>query len=403
MGVVIRSSLEERREAFGLLRQGYSQSQVARRLERSKQWVSKQVVRVGGVLPRERPTSEGPSRFLTREERYQLWLMRENKRPMAEIARVLKRDRAGLYREMARNTDPVTGQYQPEYAHTQAVLRARRPQPRKLVISPLLRFVVQSMLNAGLSPEQVAGRLRAWFPDDQQMHISHETIYQGIYVRPAPTLARLLRADLRTRRVQRRPRGRAHHGSRIPGLVSIHQRPEEVQTRLVPGHHEGDLVMGSTTSNSAVATILERTSGYLTLIGLPQGHTSAQVIAAIEERMRAYPALFTRSLTWDRGTEMTRHQDLTAFDLGVFFADPYSPWQRGSNENVNGLLREYLPKGSDLSVHDATDLARIQDKLNHRPRKRLNYLTPHEAYTNILAGREPTDREALEAALRAVL
>jgi IS30 family transposase len=218
------------------------------------------------------------------------------------------------------------------------------------------------------------------------MRVSHETIYQSIYLYPRGELRRELRACLRSGRALRRRRGRRKTRGRIIGAVPIGQRPAEVEGRLVPGHHEGDLIMGSKASNSAVGTIVERVSGYLTLLPLPAGHDAASVADAIIEQMSALPPWFARTLTWDRGSELAQHQRVTAATgIQVYFADPYAPWQRGSNENVNGLLREYLPKGTDLSVRTAAQLHAIAAELNDRPRKRLGYHTPAEAFAKLLA------------------
>jgi IS30 family transposase len=217
------------------------------------------------------------------------------------------------------------------------------------------------------------------------MQVSHETVYQSLYVYPRGALKRELQASLRSGRGVRRPRGRREARGKIVGAVPIGQRPPEAEGRLVPGHHEGDLVMGSKASNSAVATIVERMTGYLTLIPLPHGHTADAVTDAVIERLEQMPSWFARTLTWDNGREMARHARITAeTGVQVYFADPYSPWQRGSNENTNGLLREYLPKGTDLSQHTPAQVQAIQDELNDRPRKRLGYATPREELAKLL-------------------
>ena len=222
-------------------------------------------------------------------------------------------------------------------------------------------------------------------PDDPSMHVSHETIYQSIYVYPRGELKRELQACLRSGRGTRQRRGRREMRGKITGAVPIGQRPPEVEGRLVPGHHEGDLVMGSKASNSAVGTIVERTTGYLTLLHLPEGHTADAVASAVTERLTALPSWFARTLTWDNGTEMARHARITTeTGVNVYFADPHAPWQRGSNENTNGLLREYLPKGTDLSAYTADQLQAIQDELNDRPRKRFGYHTPREQLAKLL-------------------
>ena len=242
------------------------------------------------------------------------------------------------------------------------------------------------MLGRRYSPEQASGRLRVACPGDPAMRVSHETIYQSLYVYPRGGLRRELQACLRSGRTTRRRRGRQEMRGKIVGAVPIGQRPAEVTGRLVPGHHEGDLVMGSAASNSAVGTIVERATGYLTVLPLPRGHGAAAVADAIIEQMSALPPWFAQTLTWDRGKELAQHQRITAATgIAVYFADPYAPWQRGSNENTNGLLREYLPKGTDLSAWTPAQLHAIAAELNDRPRKRLGYHTPREAFAKLLA------------------
>ena len=325
------------------------------------------------------------ARYLDREERYELARLRECGLSVRAVAARLGRSPSTVSRELARNADPRGG-YQPERAHRLARERQRRPKPSKLSQHPLLRARVQQMLDRRYSPEQVSGRLKVLYPGEAAMRVSHETIYQSIYLYPRGELRRELRACLRSGRALRRRRGRRKTRGRIIGAVPIGQRPAEVEGRLVPGHHEGDLIMGSKASNSAVGTIVERVSGYLTLLPLPAGHDAASVADAIIEQMSALPPWFARTLTWDRGHELAQHQRVTAATgIQVYFADPYAPWQRGSNENVNGLLREYLPKGTDLSVHTAAQLHAIAAELNDRPRKRLGYHTPAEAFAKLLA------------------
>lgn len=263
--------------------------------------------------------------------------------------------------------------------------RQRRPKPSKLARNPVLRARVQHMLDKRWSPDQIAGRLPVEFPDDRSMRVSHETIYQSLYIYPRGGLTRELTAHLRSKRTRRHPRGhRINKHDRIKDAVSIRDRPEEVEGRLVPGHHEGDLIKGSTASKSAVGTIVERHSGYVRLLHLTSS-TADQVAQAVVEQMSPLPDWFAKSLTWDRGTEMAHHADITArTGIKVYFADPYSPHQRGSNENTNGLLREYLPKSADLSTYTRQDLDHIAEQLNDRPRKRLGYHTPNEALAQLL-------------------
>jgi transposase, IS30 family len=339
--------------------------------------------RMGGVYrPPEVVYSE---RYLSREERYEIARLRDSGLSMRAIGERTGRDPATVSRELRRNADPRTGEYQPEQAHRLAWERQRRPKCSRLSQCPPLRERVQQLLDRRYSPEQVSGRLKMQHPGDPAMHVSHETIYQSIYVYPRGELRRELKACLRTGRQLRRRRGRREMRARIIGAVPIGERPPEVQGRLVPGHHEGDLVMGSKASNTAVGTIVERTTGYLTLLPLPDGYDAASVADAVITRLSALPSWFTKTLTWDRGLEMARHQRITeTTGIAVYFADPYSPWQRGSNENTNGLLREYLPKGTDLSTVTPAQLQAIADELNDRPRKRLGYHTPAEQLAKLI-------------------
>jgi IS30 family transposase len=339
---------------------------------------------MGGVY---RPSGTTYSaRYLDREERYEIARLREAGLSVRAVAARTGRSPSTISRELTRNADPRTGQYQPERADRLAWQRQRRPKPSKLARDPVLRAEVQRLLDRRYSPEQVSGRLKVEHPGDPAMRVSHETIYQGIYVYPRGELRRELQACLRSGRGARRRRGRREIRGRIVGAVPIGQRPPEAEGRLVPGHHEGDLIMGSKASNSAVGTIVERMTGYLTLLPLPDGHGAAAVADAVIDRMTALPAWFTRTLTWDRGSEMARRQAITdATGIQVYFADPHAPWQRGSNENINGLLREYLPKGTDLSAWTPAQLTAIADELNDRPRKRFGYHTPREQLAKLLA------------------
>jgi transposase, IS30 family len=340
--------------------------------------------RMGGVY--RPPGTTYSDRYLDREERYEIARLSEAGCSRREIARRLGRAPSTISRELDRNRDPRTGAYQPERAGRLAWERQRRPKASKLARDPVLRGRVQQLLDRRYSPQQVSGRLTVLYPDDPAMRVSHESIYQGIYVYPRGGLKRELQACLRSGREIRRRRGRREARTRIVGVVPIGQRPAEAEGRLVPGHHEGDLIMGSKASNSAVGTIVERTTGYLTLLPLPDGHDAASVADAVIDRLGALPAWFAKTLTWDRGAELARHQHITdATGIAVYFADPHAPWQRGSNENINGLLREYLPKGTDLSAWTPAQLQAIADDLNDRPRKRFGYHTPREQLAKLLA------------------
>jgi transposase, IS30 family len=363
---------------------GLNPRQAARAAGVSETWARVVDHKMGGVY--RPPEAIYSARYLDRDERCELARLRDSGLGVRQCAARLGRSPSTVSRELARNADPRTGHYQPVRADTLAWQRQRRPKLSKLSRDRVLRAAVQQMLDRRYSPEQASGRLKVEYPGDPAMRVSHETIYQSLYVYPRGELRRELKACLRTGRTTRRRRGRRETRGQIIGAVPIGQRPPEVEGRLVPGHHEGDLVMGSTASNSAVATIVERTTGYLTLIPLPGRHDAGTVATAIIDRMSAYPAWFARTLTWDRGRELARHQRITdATGISVYFADPYSPWQRGSNENANGLLREYLPKGSDLSAWTPAQLQAIEDELNNRPRKRLGFYTPAEQLAKLLA------------------
>lgn len=378
-----RISLAQQKKLYELAAVGVARDEVAARVGVSPRTVYTYLATLDRV---KRPAVEYDARYLSRDERYEIARLHDAGWSLRRIAARLNRAPSTISRELHRNHDPRSGHYLPERAHTQAWLRQRRPKPSKLATHPELRARVQAMLDKRFSPGQIAGRLRLEYPDDGAMRVSHESIYQSLYVYPRGELTRELKAHLRRGRDSRKPRGqRVNKHDRIKNIVSIHDRPEEVAGRLVPGHHEGDLIKGSTASRSAVGTIVERHSGYVTLLHLPDGFTADKVADAVVEQMSALPDWFAKSLTWDRGTEMARHEDITArTGIQVYFADPYSPHQRPSNENTNGLLREYLPKSTDLSTFTRADLDHIAAELNDRPRKRLGYHTPNEILAKLL-------------------
>jgi IS30 family transposase len=287
-------------------------------------------------------------------------------------------------REVARNS--VRGKYRAHLAQRNAEDRARRPKPARLAVNGELREWVQEKLTKNWSPEQVSVRLKAAFPGRAEMRVSHETIYQSLYVQGRGALRRDLAVHLRTGRALRKPRrpeGSERRG-KIPGMVMISDRPAEAEDRAVPGHWEGDLIEGKG-NKSAIGTLVERSTRFVLLLHLPDGHGADQVAAAMSEAMAGLPAVLRRSLTWDQGREMAGHAQFTvATGLPVYFCDPHSPWQRGSNENTNGLLRQYFPKGTDLSVHSRQDLQAVADELNGRPRKTLGWATPAEALAEFL-------------------
>ena len=261
----------------------------------------------------------------------------------------------------------------------------RRPKPRKLASNPVLCARVIGYLEALLSPEQIEHRLVLDFPDDETMRVSYETIYQSIYVQGRGELRRELAVCLRTGRALRQPKGRLERKGRIPGMVSISERPAEVADRAVPGHWEGDLILGSN-NRSAIGTLVERSTRFVILLHLPGRHGAIEVRDAMAAKILELPEHLRRSITWDQGIEMAQHAQFS-IDTGidVYFCDPHAPWQRGSNENTNGLLRQYFPKYTSLTKYTAADLQAAADSLNNRPRKTLDWATPNEALTRFLA------------------
>jgi IS30 family transposase len=303
----------------------------------------------------------------------------------SEIARGLGRHRSTVGREI-RRCGGRRRDYRPLAAERIADRLAGRPKRSKLSACPRLVAAVERGLEEGWSPEQISARLRVEYPDDQEMRISHETIYQSLFVQSRGELRRQLTVQLRTGRTRRRSHGRGpEKRGRIPDMVPISERPAEVEDRAVPGHWEGDLIVGKG-GRSAVATLGERHTRYVLLARLGTDRSTQHVIAALAEQIQTLPAHLARSLTWDQGKELAAHQQFTvATGVQVYFCDPHSPWQRGSNENTNGLLRQYLPKGTDLAVHDQAELDRIAAQLNGRPRKTLAWMNPAEKLTELLA------------------
>jgi IS30 family transposase len=289
-------------------------------------------------------------------------------------------------REVRRNTTPPLRRYRALPAHARAMARARRRRPRTLAPGTPVRALVCQLLRQDYSPGQIAGRLKRDYPGQPELQVSAETIYQALFVQGKGSLRAEVETAVRCGRARRRrPRTGNHTGRpRIRGLISISERPAEAADQAVPGHWEGDLIIGKNVQ-SAVATLAERTTRFALIIALPQGRTAEAVAAALAAKITTLPADLRRSLTWDRGTEMSEHARFT-IDTGVpvYFADPHSPWQRGTNENTNGLIRYYLPKGTGLSGYTQADLDAIAAKLNTRPRQTLNYATPAEALNDLL-------------------
>jgi len=263
---------------------------------------------------------------------------------------------------------------------------ASRPKTAKLAKNARLRELVQTKLLEKLSPEQISRELRQEFPNDAEMQVSHETIYQSIYVQGRGALRRELAVCLRTGRALRRPRRKGHERrGRIPNMINISERPAEIEDRAVPGHWEGDLIIGKQ-GRSAIGTLVERKARYLILLHLPNGQSAEEVEKAMVAATKRLPETLWKSLTWDQGSEMSNHARISvATNLEIYFCDPAKPWQRGSNENTNGLLRQYFPKGTDLSVHGFDHLEFVADQMNRRPRKTLGWLKPREVLAQLLS------------------
>jgi transposase, IS30 family len=367
-----------RRQVRRLVVEGVPVAEVAVRVGCSRKSVRRIVGAQRGWLERSRS-----ERWLSRVEREEIACGVRAGESLREIARRLGRSPSTVSREVARNGGRRG--YRGWRAEQAAWRRARRPKPRKLAADPALWAVVQGMLAERWSPQQVSARLRRQFPHDDRMRISHEAIYQALYVQGRGELRRELAVALRSGRARRLPCGhrRGRH-DRIKGIVPISERPPEAADRAVPGHWEGDLLMGKNGA-SQIATLVERTTRFVLLVELRQGRAAELVADALADKITTLPEAVRRSLTWDRGTEMAAHAKFTIDSgLPVYFCDPHSPWQRGSNENTNRLLREYFPKGTSLRRYTQADLDLVADQLNGRPRQTLDWQTPSEALNDVL-------------------
>jgi transposase, IS30 family len=327
----------------------------------------------------------GKGRFLSLAEREEIALGAAQQLPYREIARRLGRPASTVSREIARNSTRGRYRYRATAAQVRAEERARRPKPAKLAVNGQLRAWVQGKLEEDWSPEQISRRLELEFPHDPEMRVSHETIYQALYVQGRGALRRELARHLRTGRALRKPRRtEGERRGRIPGMVMIADRPPEAGDRAVPGHWEGDTIAGRA-GKSQIGTLVERSTRFTMLVPLPGGKSADAFADALTPVIAGLPGALRRSLTWDQGTEMHQHARIAvAADCEIYFCDPHSPWQRPSNENTNGLLRQYFPKGTDLSAHSPQHLQDVADRLNGRPRKVLGWKTPAEAMAEFL-------------------
>jgi IS30 family transposase len=333
-------------------------------------------------------------RFLSPHEREEIAVRHAAGSSARQIAGVLNRSASTISRELARNRAD-DGRYKPLVAQARTEARARRPKASKIAADPRLRAWLEDKLDTEQwSPQQLSARLRVDFPHDEQMRISHEAIYRSLYVQGRGHLRKDLTSALRTGRAVRRPMAvtRARTAARypLPTGVMISQRPAEVTDRAVPGHWEGDLIT-DTKNQSAIGTLVERTTRFVLLLHLPDGHGAQQVATAMRTKITTLPAHLRKTLTWDQGREMTPMATIEIVEgLDLYFCDPHSPWQRGTNENTNGLLRQYFPKNTDLSVHSAEHLDEIARRLNGRPRQTLGWANPAEALNRLLLTQQTT-------------
>jgi IS30 family transposase len=327
-------------------------------------------------------------RRLSLGEREEIACRRAAGEGVRAIAVALGRSPSTISRELRRGTVRRKSGYRATVAQALADQRSRRPKARVLERNDRLREHVQNRLHAKDSPEQISYRLLIDYPDDQTMRISHETIYRCLYVQGRGGLRRELVTCLRTGRALRKTRRTTERRGRITGMVNIAERPAEAADRAVPGHWEGDLITGAE-NKSAIGTLVERATGYVTLLHLPNGHGAEAVQEAMVEAMSHLPATLHRTLAWDQGIEMANHVAIaSATELAIYFCDPHSPWQRATNENTNGLLRQYFPKSTDLSGYHRDYLDFVAAQLNNRPRKRLGWRTPAEALDQLLSESE---------------
>jgi len=362
-------------------KQGESLWSIARSIDRSSSCIYGLLSPTGGIRPPDRKRSRLALNLSEREEISRGIVANLSIRM---IAAQLSRSPSTVSREINRHGGYA--HYRATQADQSAWNNARRPKPCKLACNHALSSVVERKLRLRWSPEQIAGWLKRAYPEDESNQVSHETIYRSLFVQARGVLKKELQQFLRSKRTIRRSKQSSLKGDGLGGMpnaVSIRERPASAEDRAIPGHWEGDLIEGS--NNTCIATLVERHSRYVALIKLDNKKTET-VTSALVKQAKQLPGELYKSLTWDRGTEMKGHQRFTvATDIQVYFCDPQSPWQRGTNENTNRLLRQYLPKGTDLSVHSQSALNKIARQLNERPRKSLNYETPADRFDSCVA------------------
>jgi IS30 family transposase len=374
-------SREERKRIIGLVADGMRSVEVAREVRRSLSLVQRVIHDAGGVARRVE-WDPSPARLSARE-REEIRSGLDAGESLRSIARRLGRAASTICREV--NANGGRDRYAGWRAHRRAQRLAARPKVAKLAGNARLRAQVEDWLENELwSPTQVSKRLQILYPDDPMMRVAPETIYQSLYVQGRGALRKELAACLRSGRAVRRTRSRLDRSGPLRDKVMISERPAEAADRAVPGHWEGDLIIGKD-SRSAVGTLVERATRYVLLLHLPGDRTAETVRDAMTAKIAQLPQHLVRSITWDQGIEMAQHARFTVeTGIPVYFCDPHSPWQRGSNENTNGLLRQWMPKGTDLSLHSEADLDTIARKLNGRPRQTLDWQTPAERLDQLL-------------------
>jgi len=372
---------ELKAEIWDQYQRGLSLNEIGRSINRHSASIYGQLAPTGGIRPAVRRRSEHALTLAEREEISRGLVLRLSART---IAAGLDRAPSTISREINRNGGDA--RYRAVEADTATWNRARRPKQCKLAGNKALRWRVAVKLRRRWSPEQIAGWLKRAHPGDEDNQVSHETIYRSLFVQARGVLKKELQQHLRSKRTIRRSKHATQKGSnhaQIKGMVSIRERPASIEDRAVPGHWEGDLISGS--RNSHIATLVERHTRYVMLVKVANKETLT-VVSALTKHAKKLPTELYKSLTWDRGKELAAHQQFTlATDIDVYFCDPQSPWQRGSNENTNGLLRQYLPKGTDLSVHSQAELNKVARQLNERPRKTLGYETPADKFNACVA------------------
>ena len=374
-------SAAERSELWDRWQRGESLRSIGRVFGKPSSSIYFQLAPHGGI----RPTPRHRSRLaLTLSEREEISRGIEAQRSIRLMARLLSRSPSTVSREVRRNGG--YDRYRAAEADARAWIRTRRPKRCKLANSPWLRRAVARKLKLNWSPEQIAGWLKRTHPEDGSYQVSHETIYRSLFVQARGVLKKELLQHLRSKRTIRRSKQATQKGGahgQIKDTVSIRERPASVEDRAVPGHWEGDLLSGS--KNSHIATLVERHTRYVMLAKVANKETQT-VVSALIKQAKKLPTELYKSLTWDRGKELAAHKQFTlATDIDVYFCDPQSPWQRGSNENTNGLLRQYFPKGTDLSVYSQAHLNKVARQLNERPRKTLEFETPAERFNACVA------------------